>query len=111
MTGGVARNAAAVHHVALALREPVIIPDEPQITGAYGAALLALESAGLSYEQATAYDQADRTIAARQLAAAAGPGHTCADCGSAHAHAHAGPVDLGGAITVRRPYTPTSSAC
>lgn len=43
MTGGVARNAAAVHFLEEALRLPVMVPDSPQITGAYGAALLARE--------------------------------------------------------------------
>ena len=44
MTGGVARNAASVHFVAQALDVPVSVPDTPQITGAFGAALLARES-------------------------------------------------------------------
>lgn len=43
MTGGVARNAAAVHFLEEALRLPVTVPESPQITGAYGAALLARE--------------------------------------------------------------------
>lgn len=46
MTGGVARNAAAVHFLSQSLRTDVIVPAHPQITGAYGAALLARESAG-----------------------------------------------------------------
>ncbi|EWT07818.1 benzoyl-CoA reductase [Intrasporangium chromatireducens Q5-1] len=44
MTGGVARSRAAVHFLAESLRAPVIVPAEPQISGAYGAALLGLES-------------------------------------------------------------------
>jgi (R)-2-hydroxyacyl-CoA dehydratese activating ATPase len=44
MTGGVARNAAAVHYLAQALGAEVIVPNSPQITGAYGAAILAMES-------------------------------------------------------------------
>lgn len=44
MTGGVARSRAAVQFLAEALRVPVEVPPEPQISGAYGAALLALES-------------------------------------------------------------------
>jgi (R)-2-hydroxyacyl-CoA dehydratese activating ATPase len=43
MTGGVARNAAAVHFLAEALRTEVVVPRAPQITGAYGAALLAMD--------------------------------------------------------------------
>lgn len=41
MTGGVAKNPAAVHYVSRALRMPVELLDQPQITGAYGAGLLA----------------------------------------------------------------------
>jgi predicted CoA-substrate-specific enzyme activase len=46
MTGGVAQNAAAVHFISEALRAEVVVPSRPQITGAYGAALLARESVG-----------------------------------------------------------------
>jgi predicted CoA-substrate-specific enzyme activase len=45
MTGGVARNAAAVHFLEQALDAPVTVPASPQITGAYGAALLARDHA------------------------------------------------------------------
>jgi (R)-2-hydroxyacyl-CoA dehydratese activating ATPase len=43
MTGGVAKNKAAVQALSRALRLPVEIPSDPQISGAYGAALLALD--------------------------------------------------------------------
>ncbi|MCH9826413.1 MAG: 2-hydroxyglutaryl-CoA dehydratase [Gammaproteobacteria bacterium] len=43
MTGGVAKNSAAVHHIAKALEVELIIPDFPQIAGALGAALFALD--------------------------------------------------------------------
>jgi predicted CoA-substrate-specific enzyme activase len=43
MTGGVAKNIAAVRHIEEALGLPVHIPHEPQIVGALGAALLALD--------------------------------------------------------------------
>ena len=43
MTGGVAKNPAAVHHIQEALGMPVILPKDPQIAGALGAALLALD--------------------------------------------------------------------
>lgn len=46
MTGGVAKNSAAVHYLSSALGAPVSVPPDPQITGAYGAALLALETYG-----------------------------------------------------------------
>jgi predicted CoA-substrate-specific enzyme activase len=43
MTGGVAKNPAAVHYMSQALGLPVEVPSEPQISGAFGAALLALD--------------------------------------------------------------------
>ena len=43
MTGGVAKNKAAVQALSRALRLPVEVPNDPQISGAYGAALLALD--------------------------------------------------------------------
>jgi predicted CoA-substrate-specific enzyme activase len=43
MTGGVAKNVAAVHYLGVALQLPVQVPSDPQISGAYGAALLALD--------------------------------------------------------------------
>lgn len=43
MTGGVARNAAAVHYIQEALGMPLILPDRPQIAGALGAALIGLD--------------------------------------------------------------------
>ncbi|HEY2191738.1 MAG TPA: acyl-CoA dehydratase activase [Actinomycetospora sp.] len=46
MTGGVARNAAAVHFLAEAFGAEITVPESPQIVGAYGAALLAREGAG-----------------------------------------------------------------
>lgn len=43
MTGGVARNKAAVHYIEQALKMPVILPELPQIAGALGAALIGLD--------------------------------------------------------------------
>lgn len=43
MTGGVAKNPAAVRHIEKALDLKMIIPSNPQIAGAYGAALIALD--------------------------------------------------------------------
>ena len=45
MTGGVARNVAAVHHIEKALGVKLIIPAHPQTAGAFGAALIALDEA------------------------------------------------------------------
>ena len=43
MTGGVANNRAAVHHIQEALGMPLHLPESPQIAGALGAALLGLD--------------------------------------------------------------------
>jgi predicted CoA-substrate-specific enzyme activase len=43
MTGGVARNPAAVRHIEEALGCKLILPEQPQIAGALGAALFALD--------------------------------------------------------------------
>jgi predicted CoA-substrate-specific enzyme activase len=43
MTGGVAKNVAAVRHIEEALGMPLHLPADPQIAGALGAALLALD--------------------------------------------------------------------
>jgi sugar (pentulose or hexulose) kinase len=56
MTGGVANNPAAVHYLSKALNLPVQVPANPQISGAYGAALLALDA----YQDAQAAADAKR---------------------------------------------------
>lgn len=43
MTGGVARNKAAVHYIEKALGMPLLLPAAPQIAGALGAALIGLD--------------------------------------------------------------------
>jgi predicted CoA-substrate-specific enzyme activase len=43
MTGGVAKNPAAVAYIERALEMPLIMPDSPQIAGALGAALIGLD--------------------------------------------------------------------
>jgi predicted CoA-substrate-specific enzyme activase len=43
MTGGVAKNPAAVHHIQEELQMPLILPELPQIAGALGAALIGLD--------------------------------------------------------------------
>ena len=43
MTGGVARNKAAVHYIEKALGMPIILPESPQVAGALGAALIGLD--------------------------------------------------------------------
>ncbi len=48
MTGGVARNVAAVRFLSEALDLPLEVPADPQIIGAFGAALLAAETSGVT---------------------------------------------------------------
>lgn len=43
MTGGVAKNPAAVHYIEQELEMPIILPKTPQIAGALGAALIGLD--------------------------------------------------------------------
>jgi len=43
MTGGVAKNAGVVAALEARLAAPIAVPDEPQIAGALGAAIAALE--------------------------------------------------------------------
>lgn len=45
LSGGVARSAAAQRFLGEALDQPVEVPEEPQLMGAYGAALMALDIA------------------------------------------------------------------
>jgi predicted CoA-substrate-specific enzyme activase len=82
MTGGVARNPAAVHHLAEALQTPLRVPHDPQIIGAYGAALLALEtSVGI---RARAVDAARRESVEHEVEVAFVPKNrpipSCAGC-------------------------------
>lgn len=93
LTGGVAQNPAAVHFLSRALRVDVGVPAQPQITGAYGAALLAMESdrRGRPVQDVTGADD----LFPRTNHDA--PGHSCAGCDGSLA----GPVDLGPHITVR----------
>jgi predicted CoA-substrate-specific enzyme activase len=69
MTGGVARNAAAVHFLAEAVGAEVTVPDSPQITGAYGAALLARDGAATA-----ALGAGETTVDARE------PARSCGTC-------------------------------
>lgn len=69
MTGGVARNVAAVHYIGQALGATLVIPSSPQIAGAYGAALIALDEA--EFPSATG-DEDDRVDAGMAEARACG---------------------------------------
>ena len=98
LTGGVAKNPAAVHFLSLALDAPVRVPAQPQITGAYGAALLAMESAAGT--DAAARREGDADFSAPMFPHQhSGAAHSCAGCeGTA-----AGTVHLGSVIGTRRP--------
>ena len=78
MTGGVARNAAMVQFMSEALDAPVQVPEQPQITGAYGAAILALETYG-----PTVRSSADEVEFNDVIFPTPAAGPSCVDC-SAH---------------------------
>jgi (R)-2-hydroxyacyl-CoA dehydratese activating ATPase len=100
MTGGVARNPAAVHFLSRALDCEVQVPAQPQITGAYGAALLALESAAGETPPMSGHAEAGTGALPHRHSAAA---RSCADCGGDPAASRAAAtVHLGPAIGVRR---------
>jgi (R)-2-hydroxyacyl-CoA dehydratese activating ATPase len=85
MTGGVARNAAAVHHLARALRTEVVVPASPQVTGAYGAALLARDGAGTAAAAGPGAVPAARG-AGEPATGAREPARSCDTCSIAAAH-------------------------
>ena len=94
MTGGVAQNRAAVHFLSEVLDAEVGVPEHPQLTGAYGAALLAMESAARSRPPVADVPNADGIFPHTHAA-----GHSCADCDGTLGTP--GPVDLGARISVR----------
>jgi predicted CoA-substrate-specific enzyme activase len=89
LTGGVARNPAAVRFLSDALGIEVGVPEHPQITGAYGAALLAMESSSTSSDGDADTDQPLFPAPARSA-------HSCADCDGTP-----GAVHLGATIALR----------
>lgn len=92
MTGGVARNEAARHHIEKALRNPVELLDQPQIAGAYGAGLLARDEHRGNLGRAANRDSAARSQLAER---AAGIVPQCAGCnGELDGHHDHGPVPL-----------------
>ncbi|MFF3572657.1 acyl-CoA dehydratase activase [Nocardia jiangxiensis] len=92
MTGGVAKNPAALHYVSQALRHPVELLEQPQIAGAYGAGLLARDE-----YLGTAAARSERDAAAGEQVAATAAAVTphCLDCDGVLAQpADAGPVPI-----------------
>jgi (R)-2-hydroxyacyl-CoA dehydratese activating ATPase len=91
LTGGVARNPAARHFLAQALDHEVLVPEHPQITGAYGAALLARSHGAdpASPGPPAARGDADKPPQVTHT----GSGHSCAECdGRPSAIVELGPV-------------------
>jgi predicted CoA-substrate-specific enzyme activase len=101
MTGGVAKNQAAVHFLSQALDREIIVPEDPQIVGAFGAALLALESSDLRGDQSTieALYAVDRSAEEAFKPANRAVVRDCTECSIAGPHTH-GPVSLGISIPV-----------
>jgi len=96
LTGGVARNPAAVRFLAEALNLDVQVPARPQITGAYGAALLAMDSVG------RAPDQGDADMSVPLFPGPLGSDRSCTDCdGTVGSAVGASVVELGPDIAVR----------
>jgi (R)-2-hydroxyacyl-CoA dehydratese activating ATPase len=74
MTGGVAKNIAAVHHIEAVLGQKLVLPPDPQIAGALGAALFALDEIRLASKRSPVIDEEDRDVAsAMGEARACGP--------------------------------------
>ena len=77
LTGGVALNRAAVHFLSEALGTDVLVPAHPQITGAYGAALLARDAVQRGQEVVDDVADADDLFPRIDHSSA---GHSCAGC-------------------------------
>jgi predicted CoA-substrate-specific enzyme activase len=74
MTGGVAKNVAAVHHIETVLGQKLVLPPDPQIAGALGAALFALDEIRMASKRSAVIDEEDRDVAsAMGEARACGP--------------------------------------
>ena len=96
LTGGVARNRAAVRFLAEALNLEVQVPARPQITGAYGAALLAVESAG------RAPVQGDADMSVPLFPGPPGSDRSCTDCDGTRCRNCAGVLVAGPGIRLHR---------
>lgn len=87
-TGGVARNAAAVHYLAEALDTPLLVPEDPQVTGALGAALLAVDALRGGDASESASNQLLTTLTTD------GAGTACIDCDSGRIGTTIGPISV-----------------
>jgi (R)-2-hydroxyacyl-CoA dehydratese activating ATPase len=84
MTGGVAKNPAAVHFLSQALGLAVQLPADPQISGAYGAALLARDE----------YLRRPQVPDVEPAITASGAAHSCDGC-DGHAEASSPLIQIG----------------
>jgi predicted CoA-substrate-specific enzyme activase len=94
MTGGVAKNPALVKYLSEALRLPIEMLDEPQIAGAFGAAIIAREE-HLGNLAAAVQDETTAQQLGSALGGVAVPG--CAGCEGhldGHVHGRAIPVTI-----------------
>jgi len=91
LTGGVAKNPAAVHFLSRALDTEVLVPAQPQITGAYGAALIARDATRRGRPPIDDVADADHLFPRTDHS---GAGHSCAGCDGSL-------VELGTTIPVR----------
>src|SRR5690606_34803327 len=84
MPGGVAKSPAAVRFLERALAVEIHLPPEPQIAGAYGAALLALDDLR-ARDRAAAEELAglERDLLDRQIRPNPAHGPSCAHCQTA----------------------------
>lgn len=85
MTGGVAKNPAALHYVSQELRQSVELLDQPQIAGAYGAGLLARDDCLSGIASPIPSDTATEEHFMKKLSQ--GVPH-CADCDGVLDHHH-----------------------
>ena len=94
MTGGVAKNPAAVKFLEQALNIKLVLPQNPQIAGAYGAALLALDDLRAELNHIASVDE--ENLADREI-----PRSTDPACSRLEPGEMANPGQIGG-IPVRR---------
>ncbi len=81
MTGGVAKNEAAVRFVADKLGVEVQIPEDPQISGAYGAALIARDEYAATRTGQPDAESSDVDVDVDMDAGRSGAALDCATCG------------------------------
>ncbi len=80
----VAKNIAAVHHIETSLGQKLVLPPDPQIAGALGAALFALDEIRMAAKRSAVVDEEDRVVdSAMDGARACGPACKSTDAAAA----------------------------